>query len=119
MPNPHALLHRNLVQFLVIVCLRHILWLCLSLVVQKGCVIVRNTYLVLYVAEHMEKLLIIRLGIIKLFWEKVFEITIRATLPWLVNLVAFGSHGHHFLDSLLYHCTFKVWHTQDKLEEFS
>ena len=101
--NPHTLLHRNLIQLFVVVYLRHILWLRQAIVVQEWRVIVWDALLVLHVTKNVEKILVVRLGILKLLWEIVFEIAIRSTLAWLVHLVALGAHGHDILNALLYH----------------
>ena len=53
-PNPHALLHRDLIQLSEVVCLRHILWLCLAIVVQERRVIVRNALVILDVSKVVE-----------------------------------------------------------------
>ena len=119
MSNPHALFHCNLVQLSEVVCLGHILWLCLAIVVQERRVVVWNAFFIFNIAKRMEQILVQRLGILELFRQEVFEVAIRAAFARLVDLVALGAHGHHLIDALVYHSAFEARHAQDKLEKFS
>lgn len=88
MGDPHSLLHSNFVQLFEVIGLGDILRLSLSLVVQKGSVVVGNALVVFDVAKHVEKLLIVGLGVLELFRCVVLEVAIGASLTRLVRLIS-------------------------------
>ena len=110
MGDPHALLHRYLVKVLVVVSLGHIFRLSFAFVVQERSVVIWDPLIVFHVAKDVEQLFIIGFGVLQLFWQVVFKITIGSALSRLVSLVALGPHGHHILDPPLDHGLVDIVH---------
>ena len=97
----HSLLHGPLVKLFIVVDLADAFWLCLALEIQEWCDIVRQLLVVLNIAKDVEQLLIVVLSVFNLFRCVILQVTVSATLSWLVGLILLCPHGHDILDSLL------------------
>ena len=103
-----SLLHGFDVQLLVVVYFGNVLWLGLSFIVKEGCIVIRYTLIIFYVAEDVEQILIIALREFQLLRQIVLQVTIGTTLPRFVSLIFLRSHRQHILDALLCHCAFDI-----------
>ena len=113
--DDHTLFHRLLVELFKEVELRSIFWLCLPLIVQERGVVIWH-FLVLNIAENVEKFLVVLLCILDLFLAIVLQIAVRAPLSRLVGLILLGAHSHHIFDALLEDSAFDILNPDDELE---
>lgn len=102
---------------MVVVSLGHVLGFSVALKIQVGRVTPRIQRLIFNVAENMEYFLVIVLREFELFWQIVCQVFVGAAAARLVALRLFGAHSNNFFDTLLDNCSFKVIHSEYKLEQ--
>ena len=115
----HALRHRFLVHFTIVIDLLHALGACLTFEVQERCIVIGDALVVLHVAKDVEQLLVKVLCVLDLIGLVVGKITVSAALSWLVSLILLRTHCHDIFNPLLNHSAVDVINAKDELEQFA